>query len=98
MELARRDTTDREAGTATLVRETRAPRSRPPLAAVVRVVGGRAPKRTYRLTSGTCRIGAAPGLEVIVDEPTVSRAHAELTLVPEGVNVRDLGSRNGTYY
>jgi pSer/pThr/pTyr-binding forkhead associated (FHA) protein len=31
-------------------------------------------------------------------ERTVSREHAELTLVPEGVRVRDLGSRNGTFY
>lgn len=43
-------------------------------------------------------LGAAPGSDLVLTDPTVSRAHAELTLVAEGVRVRDLGSRNGTYY
>ena len=34
----------------------------------------------------------------MISDPAVSREHAEITLVPEGVSVRDLGSRNGTFY
>jgi transcriptional regulator with GAF, ATPase, and Fis domain len=43
-------------------------------------------------------IGAAPTNDVVITEPTISRRHVELSLVPEGVSVRDLGSRNGTFY
>jgi DNA-binding NtrC family response regulator len=50
------------------------------------------------LSEGSCTIGAGSRCDVVVSDPTVSRAHAELTLVPEGVVVRDLGSRNGTFY
>jgi transcriptional regulator with GAF, ATPase, and Fis domain len=34
----------------------------------------------------------------VLRERTVSREHVELSLVPEGVRVRDLESRNGTFY
>ncbi len=81
--------------TATFVRG--ASRSRP-LEVVVRVMGASATPPLYRLKSGTCVIGSAPPCDVIVADATVSRMHAELHLVPEGVAVRDLGSRNGTYY
>ncbi len=36
--------------------------------------------------------------DMIVEDRAVSRRHVELTLVPEGVRVTDLGSRNGTFY
>src|SRR5262249_11574734 len=45
-----------------------------------------------------CVVGSAPGSNVLLADPTVSRAHVELELVPEGVRVRDLGSTNGTFY
>ncbi len=35
---------------------------------------------------------------MLIQDDTVSRAHVELSLAPEGVVVRDLGSRNGTFY
>ena len=43
-------------------------------------------------------IGSAPTCDIAISEATVSRTHVELSLVPEGVSVRDLGSRNGTFY
>jgi DNA-binding NtrC family response regulator len=43
-------------------------------------------------------LGAGAGADVIIQNDTVSRAHVELALAPEGVTVRDLGSRNGTFY
>jgi transcriptional regulator with GAF, ATPase, and Fis domain len=43
-------------------------------------------------------VGSAAPCDVVIAEPTVSREHAELHLVPEGVAIRDLGSRNGTFY
>jgi DNA-binding NtrC family response regulator len=51
-----------------------------------------------RLDEGTCLVGSGSASNLLLDDPTVSRAHAEFSLVPEGVHVRDLGSRNGTFY
>lgn len=51
-----------------------------------------------RLTSGRCVVGAAPECDLVIDDEAVSRRHVLLTLVPEGVAVEDLGSRNGTYF
>ncbi|HTQ46492.1 MAG TPA: sigma 54-interacting transcriptional regulator [Polyangiaceae bacterium] len=66
---------------------------------VVRVVGAPAKPRAFVLQTGVaCRIGNAADCDVVISEPTVSRAHAELTLTPQGIVVRDLGSRNGTFY
>jgi DNA-binding NtrC family response regulator len=81
--------------TATLVRETVAVR---PLGAILRVLDARAKPSTFRLGSGRCVIGAGADADVIVEESTVSRQHASFELVPEGVRVTDLGSRNGTFY
>jgi pSer/pThr/pTyr-binding forkhead associated (FHA) protein len=35
--------------------------------------------------------------DIAIDDPEVSRRHAVLRPVPEGVEVEDLGSRNGTF-
>ncbi|MBL9020715.1 MAG: sigma 54-dependent Fis family transcriptional regulator [Myxococcales bacterium] len=69
-----------------------------PLEILVRVVGAQGTPPLFRLRSGTCVIGSAPPCDIVIADSTVSRMHAELNLVPEGVAVRDLGSRNGTYY
>ena len=67
-----------------------------PLPVVVRVVGEGG---SVLLRPGaTCHVGSAEGSDLVVASPTVSRAHVELTLVPEGIRVRDVGSRNGTFY
>jgi DNA-binding NtrC family response regulator len=61
-------------------------------------VGVKAKPELVRLGAGTCVVGSAPTCDLVIDNRTVSRTHVELQLVPEGVAVRDLGSRNGTYY
>ncbi|HEX7664909.1 MAG TPA: sigma 54-interacting transcriptional regulator [Polyangiaceae bacterium] len=67
-----------------------------PLSAALRIVGdGRAP---FRLKSGSCVVGSSDECDVVIDDPAVSRKHLELQLVPEGVRVVDLDSRNGTFY
>lgn len=73
----------------------------PPLPVCVRVSGAAAgigDVRLHRLDGGTATIGAASTCDVVLDDDAVSRRHVELELVPEGVLVRDLGSRNGTFY
>lgn len=69
-----------------------------PLSALVKVIQQGRVLRTVKLTAGTCRVGAAGDCDLVLDDVAVSRAHLELTLVPEGICVRDLGSRNGTFY
>src|SRR5689334_14813261 len=42
-------------------------------------------------------VGRAPTCDVPVFDPTVSRRHAELSLVAGGIKIQDLGSANGTF-
>ncbi len=70
----------------------------PPIGVVLRIEAPGAVPATYRLSSGACTLGSGDGCEVSVGNRTISRRHLELRLVPEGVAVRDLGSRNGTFY
>jgi transcriptional regulator with GAF, ATPase, and Fis domain len=42
-------------------------------------------------------VGSAAGSGVVVPHPTVSRIHAELEARDDGLWIRDLGSRNGTF-
>jgi two-component system response regulator GlrR len=69
----------------------------PPLGAWVSVTSGRAYPERFRLLEGVCRIGAGTDADIIVEDQAVSRRHAELEVVPEGVLVRDTDSRNGTF-
>ena len=52
----------------------------------------------YELTPGRCYIvGRAVTSDIPLYDPTISRRHAELTPVPTGVRIHDLGSSNGTF-
>jgi len=42
-------------------------------------------------------VGRAVTSDIPLYDPTISRRHAELTPLPTGVRVRDLGSSNGTF-
>ena len=41
-------------------------------------------------------LGSAEGCGLRIDDPHVSRRHAEISRTPSGIVLRDLGSRNGT--
>jgi transcriptional regulator with GAF, ATPase, and Fis domain len=84
----------RDDRTATILKDS----VRFPIAARVRVVGASATPAVYRLARGTCVVGAGSEADVIIDDSTISRRHLELSLVAEGVQLVDLGSRNGTFY
>jgi DNA-binding NtrC family response regulator len=47
-------------------------------------------------SSGELVIGRGPDAGLSVDDPLVSRAHAQLLVVPDGLRLSDLGSRHGT--
>src|SRR5690606_7286888 len=63
----------------------------------VRVVSG--PDRGHEklLETGTMLVGSHPEADLVLQDTTVSRYHAELALLAEGVRVRDLRSTNGTF-
>ncbi|WP_394850500.1 sigma 54-interacting transcriptional regulator [Pendulispora brunnea] len=50
-----------------------------------------------KLTMPSTLLGSASGVSVVITDTTVSRLHAEIELREDGVWIRDLGSRNGTF-
>jgi DNA-binding NtrC family response regulator len=64
----------------------------------MRIIGGREAGREVGLVKRTVVVGSSEGCDVVLREPTVSRRHASLELLDEGVRVRDLGSEHGTWY
>jgi two-component system response regulator GlrR len=64
-----------------------------------RLVGVAGPfaSKTWPSTAERCALGAHPSNDLVLDDPTVSRFHAEITVEARGVRVRDLGSANGTF-
>ena len=55
--------------------------------------------RTERrlLAEGEHVVGSHPDCGIAISHPTVSRRHARLAVLPHGIEVQDLGSRNGTW-
>ena len=49
------------------------------------------------IDQGATIVGRHPSGDVIVDDPTVSRRHAEIVRTPDGWAVKDLDSKNGTF-
>ncbi len=64
---------------------------------LVRVVAGPDRGQERVLDSGTLLIGSHADADLVLHDKSVSRYHAELALLPEGVRVRDLKSTNGTF-
>jgi two-component system response regulator GlrR len=50
-----------------------------------------------QVVDGKILVGSAPGSAIEIHDPTVSRVHAEFEAREDGLWVRDLGSRNGTF-
>ena len=46
---------------------------------------------------GKVQVGKAPENDLVLSEESVSRQHCEITRVPGGIRIRDLGSTNGTF-
>jgi two-component system nitrogen regulation response regulator GlnG len=64
---------------------------------LVRVTAGPDRGVEKRLDGGTLSIGTSQDADLVLRDPTVSRMHAELSLLVSGVRVKDLGSTNGTF-
>jgi len=54
------------------------------------------PGRPVEIGPDPVLIGSDEGCKVVIDDPHVSRRHAEIARTPAGIVLRDLGSRNGT--
>jgi DNA segregation ATPase FtsK/SpoIIIE, S-DNA-T family len=62
------------------------------------VVSGLQAGRRFPLVPGTVVLGRESGCDIALDQPTVSKRHAQLTVGTAGdVTVADLGSHNGTW-
>ena len=46
---------------------------------------------------GKVQVGKAPENDLVLSEESVSRQHCEITRLPGGIRIRDLGSTNGTF-
>ncbi len=52
---------------------------------------------TFQLTNSVTRIGRGTDADIKLDDPGVSRHHAEVRVAGHDVVLKDLGSTNGTY-
>src|SRR6476469_2363579 len=55
------------------------------------------PVRHMRVGASRFTVGRKPDASLSIPSPTVSREHAELTVIERGMLLRDLGSTNGTF-
>jgi DNA-binding NtrC family response regulator len=62
-----------------------------------RVLSGSSAGREVAMGARPITLGADPSCDLVLDDPKVSRRHAEFHALVEGVHVRDLGSTNGTF-
>ena len=77
-----------------VVEADRARRGRGGVGLTYRVVWGR---REISLDPGDNLIGRDPEAVVWIDDDSVSRRHARISIGEEGASIEDLGSRNGTW-
>jgi len=70
-----------------------------PRAYNVQVLGQvEASARTIPLGARPVVVGAHATCDLVLADPQVSRRHAELAVVAEGIRIKDLGSTNGTWW
>lgn len=62
---------------------------------LLRVVKGPDRRKQKRVAASRAVIGAGPGAELELTDPTVSAVHCAITSTAEGFRVVDLGSKNG---
>ncbi|MBL9100541.1 MAG: sigma 54-dependent Fis family transcriptional regulator [Myxococcales bacterium] len=63
----------------------------------VTVLSGPDRKKTGDFTGDRVVIGSHESCDLVLSDPTVSRQHLEVSLVPRGYALHDLDSRNGTF-
>jgi DNA segregation ATPase FtsK/SpoIIIE, S-DNA-T family len=61
------------------------------------VVGGPLMGTRVALVPGTHVVGRGPGADVVLADGSLSRRHLQVAVAADGIEVRDLGSSNGTF-
>jgi transcriptional regulator with GAF, ATPase, and Fis domain len=74
-----------------------AARSRAPSTRYVEITSPGTPP-VLRVRDGVVRIGREASNDIVIDDPFVSRAHLEVRVYPQGVEVADLETKNGTHF
>jgi len=64
----------------------------------VEVVGGPDAGAIAALDTGTVVIGKGADCDLVLSDPAVSRRHLAISVTSERIEVRDLGSKNGSFY
>ena len=54
--------------------------------------------RSLLLRRGRYSVGKAPDCDLVITDPSVSRRHLVLKVLPDGVAALDVGSKNGSYF
>lgn len=63
-----------------------------------RVLNDKGDGQSVGLGARPIRVGADASCDVILNDPQVSRQHAELSATTDGIRIQDLGSTNGTFW
>lgn len=58
---------------------------------------GRATMKVYDIDQSAIRVGRDEEMDIVIDNPSMSRRHAEIRQEGDGWVVEDLGSSNGTF-
>jgi len=58
---------------------------------------GTARRKLFRVTGEVCGIGSARNNDLVLDNRSIGKRHAELRLAPDGIHIRDLGSLSGCW-
>ena len=64
----------------------------------IEVISGPSRGRSFVATDGVVRIGSSERADLVVADPLVSREHLTAELEPGSARIRDVGSKNGTYF
>jgi transcriptional regulator with GAF, ATPase, and Fis domain len=64
----------------------------------IEVIAGASKGQFHQATDGVVHLGSAPDNDVVLDDPKISRKHLDVEILPTGLKVRDLGSKNGTFF
>jgi two-component system, NtrC family, response regulator GlrR len=64
----------------------------------VTVTAGPSKGLTKQVSEGIFRIGSADTNDIVLKDRKISRVHIEVEALPHGLRVRDLNSKNGTFF
>jgi hypothetical protein len=62
------------------------------------VVTGADCGKSLALSRGTFTVGKSKSSSLVLTDPAVSRTHLQIVVLPDAVEIRDLGSRNGSFF